>query len=406
MHIMLNDYGGYAFSMDLAEALAQRGHEVSYLFSSASASPRGALTIEMPRLRVMDITIPDNQKDNLIKRRRAEKEYGHQSMAMVQKLEPHVVISTNVPLAALGTLFTYCKRKKIPFILWWQDALSLAMRSILSRKFGCLGALIGLYAEHWEKKIVRGAEALIVISPEFGDLARAWGACADRIFFIPNWAPVEKIVPLPKVNDFSRRWELTDKFVVLYSGTLGMKQNPQSIVDAAKYVRHDPDIKLVILSNGVAMPWLQQEKVRLQLENLLLLPLQSAEDVSAVLASGDVHLVLLQPDAGRYCVPSKVWSSFCAARPLLADIPHDNYAAKMIREIEAGVLWSADSKKCLGEKIFELKTAKLKLQSMGKNGRHYAEEHFVREKISNQFEFLLSRLCHSGGLQKDLLHAS
>ena len=63
---------------------------------------------------------------------------------------------------------------------------------------------------------------------------------------------------------------------------------------------------------------------------LMLLPFQPYEVLPEVLASADVLIAILEPDAGVFSVPSKVLSYHCAGRPILAAIPAENLAARII----------------------------------------------------------------------------
>ena len=63
----------------------------------------------------------------------------------------------------------------------------------------------------------------------------------------------------------------------------------------------------------------------------MLLPFQPYDALPSVLASADVVLTILEPNAGIFFqVPSKVVTYHCAGRPLLAAVPHENLAARII----------------------------------------------------------------------------
>jgi colanic acid biosynthesis glycosyl transferase WcaI len=405
MHILLNDYGGYAFAIDLSTALARHGHQVTHVYTSASGSPQGDFAPRDEKVRVINIPISANPKNDFLRRWAAERSYGSQVAQLISEQMPDVVLAANTPLEALRLIFCSCHRNRIPFVLWWQDILSLAMESILSRRLGIVGRMIGRSYRRLEKYVLRHADAVIAVTPDFLDVLTSWKLTTHHVVVIPNWAPLEKLPVLPKENDFARRHDLLDKFVVLYAGTLGMKQNPQSLADAAKYLACDPAIRLVVISDGVGMSLLNREKERRRLDNLLLLPLQPFDQLPVVLATGDLHLVLLQPDAGRFCVPSKVWSSFCAARPLLLVIPPDNYAARVTTEIEAGVVVSTDDSKQLAETILRLKVDPIMREWFGSNGRRYAEKHFAVELITTRFESVLSSVVNNRRSLKGKIHA-
>ncbi len=389
MHIFLNDYGGYPFPIDLSREWLRRGERVTHVYSSSSGSPQGAFS-EGGNVCFVDIKLA-NAKANFIKRWRAEREYGRRVAALLRELHPDVVVSANTPLEAQRQILATCRTLGIRFVFWWQDVLSDAMDTILSEKLGLLGRVAGFHYRRLERRLLSESDAIICIAPQFQELLKEWKI--ERPFYvIGNWAPIESLPVLPKDNTFSRQHDLQDKFVLLYSGTLGMKQNPQIVIDAAKYLRHQTDITLLVISDGVGMTHLRQEKARLGLHNLLLLPLQPFERLPEILATGDVHLALLHANAGRFCVPSKVWSAYCAARPSLLVMPKFNYAATLTEEIGAGWVLANDEETSLPHKILQLKQEPELRMRMGQQARHYAEANYPITHIADRFRAVITSL--------------
>ena len=70
----------------------------------------------------------------------------------------------------------------------------------------------------------------------------------------------------------------------------------------------------------------------------MLLPLQPIERLREVLATADVAVSVIEPDAGAFSVPSKVQSYLCAGRAVLLAAPAGNLAARVVRAQAAGVV--------------------------------------------------------------------
>ncbi len=390
MHILLNDYGGYPFPIDLSQEWVRRGERVTHVYSSSSGSPQGRFPKDSDHFQSVDIRL-SNAKANFVKRWRAESLYGREVSRLLREQHPDVVISANTPLEAQRQIIAACQKLGIRFVFWWQDVLSDAMDTILSRKFGPVGHVIGAYYSRIERRLLAGSDAIICIAPQFLERLKEWHI-ERPCEVIGNWAPIESLPMLSKDNEFSRQYELHNKFVVLYSGTLGMKQNPQILLDAAKYLRHQEDVRLLVLSNGVGMAHLKRQKAQLGLENLILLPLQPFERLPEILATGDVHLVLLHADAGEFCVPSKVWSAYCAGRPALLVMPKFNYAAILTEEIQAGCVLSNHEEKDLPSKILQLKNNPDLRVRLGHNGRIHAERNYPIKRIADRFNAVIHSL--------------
>ncbi|MDZ7724267.1 MAG: glycosyltransferase family 4 protein [candidate division KSB1 bacterium] len=389
MKIIIHDYCGHPFPFDLSRELAKRGHRVWHVYTSASGGPKAGLVSDNENLTVVNIEHDPVQKMNFVKRWFQEHEYGVKISAEITKLKPDVVLSSNTPLEAQRLLLKTCNKLKIPMIHWLQDIISVAARRLLKKRMGFLGRAIGWHFDKLERNILQTCSHIISIAPEFRRQLDAWNISEDKVTVIPNWAPIRDIPVMPKKNDWSKDLKIDNKFVVLYSGTLGMKHNPDVIVDAAVSLKSSKDICFVVVSEGQGMDYLKQEKGNKELSNLLLLPLQPFDKFPQVLAAADLLLVLLEEDAGIFSVPSKVWSGYCAQRPSLLVVPPENLSAKITRRIKAGKVIALEEKQQLPDIILDLKNVPDARSVWGENARRYAEKHFQIATIADKFENIL-----------------
>ncbi|RQW04876.1 glycosyltransferase WbuB, partial [candidate division KSB1 bacterium] len=371
--ILMHDYGGYAFPLELSLELARRGHRLLHVYTSSSGSPTAAFPADDANFTSVDIDIPPVRKAQFIRRWQAERAYGRKVADIIRQKKPDVLISADTPLDAQAQIARACGQVNCEFIYWLQDILSMATHSVLSQKFGMAGRCIGRYYHHMEKRLLRSAASVITIAEEFAAILANWGIEDARVSVIPNWAPIATIPQKSKVNSFSLEHGLADRFVVLYAGTMGMKQSPEIVVTAARALLQQQNIVFLVVSDGVGMDYLAEKKASWQLDNLILLPLQPFERLADVLASADAGLVLLDPDAGSFCVPSKVWSIYCSSRAAVLVVPEHNLAARVTKNIEAGIVLSPENSQKLAETILFLQSNPEIRQRMGENGRAYAE---------------------------------
>ena len=392
MKILINDYCGYPFQLDLSYNLVKRGHDVYVTFTNASGGPKAFSNHTDNNLNIINIEMPFVEKQYFFKRWFQEKKYGLETIKIIEQFKPDIVISADTPLLAQKQISQHCKEKNIKFIFWLQDIISIAAKSILTQKLGPVGGIIGVVFKYIERNILKQSDYIVTIADDFVKIISDWGINKNKITVIPNWSPIEQIPVLPKVNTYSLKHNIDHKFVVLYSGTMGMKHNPHIISEAAKNLQDNSDIIFVVITDGIGMDVLKKEKEALSLDNLLLLPFQSFEIFPQVLASGDVLLTILEEDAGMFSVPSKVWSGYCAGRTSLLVVPEENLAAKRTKEINAGIVLPNDQSNKLSEKILYLKSNPSLCNIHGKNARDFAEAHFKIDKIADRFEAILNNL--------------
>jgi glycosyltransferase involved in cell wall biosynthesis len=212
-----------------------------------------------------------------------------------------------------------------------------------------------------------------------------------KVRVVPNWALIEEIPVLPKDNPWSRRHSLHDKFVYLYSGTIGMKHNPALLLELARKNADNPDVRIVVVSEGIGAEWLRKEAAAANLSNLLILPYQPFADLPSVLASGDVLVGILEVEAGAFSVPSKTLSYLCAGRPLLLAIPPENLAARIVCENHAGLTVAPADMDGFIAAASHLQSSPDLRANMGRSARTYAELTFPIEKTAATFAEILTK---------------
>ena len=202
-----------------------------------------------------------------------------------------------MPLDAQKQLVSAAKKHEAAFVYWLQDVLGVAAERILKRKLPLLGGFIGRHYRKLEARLLHASDAVVSSSGQFAPVLAEADVPTDRHLVQPNWSPLDHITPQPKTNAWSQAQGLSEAFCFLYSGTLSMKHNPRLLLELAREMKGRPDVRVVVISQGQGMDWLRQQTVVSPLPNLVLLPYQSAEALPDVLATADVLVAVLQPEA-------------------------------------------------------------------------------------------------------------
>ena len=391
MRIFLHDYGGYAFTLQLAGALARRGHEVCYAYSITTQYVErcDASKVDTPVImKGIQLSQPF-QKYSFLKRRQAEIEHGRLTAGEIKDFQPDVVISANAPLDAQAAILRAARNVGARFVYWFQDAIGMATRRALHTKLGLIGDTVGRYYQYREKGFARQSDHLVLISDDFQKLMQDWGIEHSLYSVVPNWAPLPEISPGLKENPWAVENNLAGQFCFLYSGILGLKHDPRIFVRLAEHFADCEDARILVVSEGGGADWLKEQREVLELGNLIVMPFQPAQRYEEVLATGDVLISILKEEAGEYSVPSKVLSYLCAARPILLSVPLENAAAKMVVNAEAGKVSAPSNLDGFlrnAEKLFEDQEMR---HLLGTNGRLFAENLFDIERIADKFANIL-----------------
>lgn len=394
MKVLVHDYGGYAFTRQLAEALASRNHWVEYVYSETTQSiQRSGSNSSRPNFIATGVKLSQTfEKYSYLQRRSCEIEHGQKLAAEIQKVQPDIVISADTPLDAQRLALQASRAVGAKFVFWLQDAIGLATRQVLRKRLPVLGDWIGEYYQQLEKRMVRASDQVILISEDFCPLMAGWGIAAEKIHVIPNWAPLNEIVPQPKQNAWAAGHGLAEPFCFLYSGILGLKHTPELFIRLAQSLRSRPDARVVVVSEGAGADWLTRKKEALGLDNLIVLPFQAVEVYPQVLGAADVLVSVLNAEAGAFSVPSKVLTYLCAGRPLLLSVPANNLAARTVLEAQAGLVSAPAEVDQWLEQAGQLYADSALRSQLGSAARVYAEKTFDIEKITDQFEAILTTM--------------
>jgi colanic acid biosynthesis glycosyl transferase WcaI len=391
LRILVHDFAGHPFPAELSRSLAAAGHDVCHMYCGGVTTGQGALSLgstDPPQLSFLDLAPGRFERYSAGRRVASEARYGIAGARAIRRMRPDVVISSNTPLLSLALMWSAARTVQATRVYWLQDFLGAGTRRILDGRSRLLGATAGAAFERIEDALLRRSDAVIAISEDFLAELDERGVRAP-VQLIENWAPLDEIRPEPKANAWSERHGFAERPVVTYSGTLGLKHDPEHLVALARGLA-GTDAAVVVISEGRGRSYLEGRKAAEGLQSLYLFDFLPYEELPLVLGASDVCVALLEPDAGKFSVPSKILSYLAAGRPIVAAVPHENLAARVIQRSQAGAVVEPGD-----HRAFVEATRSLLLDGgaadAGHRARRYAESTFDVERITSEVLQLIER---------------
>lgn len=391
MRVVVSDYFGHAFPAQLARELAARGHAVLHLHCSSFLSGKGRLerTAADPPLLAfgsVDLGQPFAKYD-VVRRVRHERHTARALAGQLRDFRPDAVLSIG-PLIVQIELLRASHALGAGFVFWQQDVMSSAARRVVGRRSRLAGASAEWTVAGLERQLLRRSDAVVVISEDFLPQLRSWHVDEARVTVIENWAPLDELPALARDTAWAREQGLDGQRVFLYAGTLGFKHDPSLLLELARWAGRSGAL-VVVVSEGPGADWLAEHGDG---ESALRLhPYQPHDRLPEVLASADVLVALLEPEAGAFSVPSKILTYLCAARPLLVSVPADNLAARVVERSGGGVVVRpGDSRAFVQAADTLIGDAELR-EELARRGRAYAEAAFDVGAVTERFEQVLER---------------
>lgn len=257
-------------------------------------------------------------------------------------------------------------------------------------------SLVGRLMLRLNKWCLRLSDRVVVLGRCMKDRLVEQGIEPDKIDIISVW-PVSEVLSLEEAaqpSGYRERWDLQDKFTVMYSGNLGLAHETQTIFDAALRLRDRDDIRFVVVGGGKRRPGLSRFIAMHGLTNVVEKGYEPREQLADLLRLGDVHLISQRPEFVGVVVPSKLFGIMASCRPALYVGPSDAEVARVIDESGAGLIFASGESEKLAAAVERLADDRAEIAAMGKAAhdatvnRHTLRHRFL--KLEALFESLVA----------------
>lgn len=174
------------------------------------------------------------------------------------------------------------------------------------------------------------------------------GRKQPRTAMINNWIDETQIYPLEmnheKVAAFRRAYGLEDKFVIMYSGNIGLYydlENLLRVIEAFKSGTRSSDGREVVFAfvgDGSVLPVLKEYAAEHDMSNVCFIPYQPKEELNYSLNAADVHWVVNSKGIKGVSCPSKYYGCASCAKPVLGVLEKGSEIRLLIEETGGGLV--------------------------------------------------------------------
>ncbi len=384
---------------ELARHLVKKGHkvtivasDVSYLTGCRTTSHSGFVTEE-----ILDgITVLRVRTYSALHRSFAWRVVSFFSFmfasgfAAVRVRNVDLVMGTSPPMFQLVSSWIASLIRRRPFLmeirdLWPEFAIDI----------GVLKNPILIRVSRWlERFLYRRAHYFLVNSPAYRDYLIQKGIPANKISLISNGVDSGMFKPDMRGDEFRKEFNLQDKFVVTYTGALGLANDIPTILRTAKHLTDKPDIHFMLVGDGKERSRLEQLAKEFNLVNVTFAGSRSKTQMPEILAGSDACAAILKDiPMFRTTYPNKVFDYMAAGRPVILAI--DGVIRKVVESSGGGVFVQPGNDRELAEAVLSMAENRVDADSMGRKARLYVTEHFNRDDQARAFLNLVLCLTHN-----------
>lgn len=253
----------------------------------------------------------------------------------------------------------------------------------------------GRLMHRFNRWCMRRADRVVAVGRCMKDRLVGQGVDADKIEMISVW-PVSRVLDPEEArvpSSYRKAWGLEDKFVVMYSGNLGVAHEAKVLVEAAQQLQHRDDIRFVFVGGGRRRDEITAFVAEHGLTNVLEKDYEPREKLEDLLRLGDVHLISQREEFTGVVVPSKLFGIMATCRPSLYVGPAEAEVARVITESGGGRVCDSTNADQLVAEIERLADAPALAVEMGRLAHEAAvKSHTLRdrfEKFRDMLDVLL-----------------
>ena len=248
----------------------------------------------------------------------------HMYFLLITKYRKHEVFFVSVP--PMAYLLNLIVPNRFSMIIW--DVFPDTFKITGMKETNIIYRIWGTLNRCSFKKAYR----LFTIGDRMADLIGAY-VKREEIIIQPIWSIFQDNDKIDKKeNPFIKKHNLEGKFIVQYSGNIGLTHKVEVMLELAEKMIGNESILFQIIGRGPRVPILKKQVLEKQLSNCQFLPFQSDEMFPYSLGAADLGIVILDELTAKGSVPSKSYNLMSYGIPSLyissKDSELNNYAQK------------------------------------------------------------------------------
>lgn len=345
---------------------------------------------EINGINVIRVRVPEFQKSNKLSRIKNLLSYFFNSLLATLKLEKHDYIFTisQPPILGglLGVLGKWIKGGKLIYNIqdfnpeqtmavgYSKNKLLLSSVMMLD-KFSCKKS---------DEVIVVGRDMQETLKNRFNNKK------VPKNTFINNWIDEKEIYPLeqnhPKIVAFKKKYNLQDRFIIMYSGNIGLYYDLENIIKVIGKFNGIDDVVFAFVGDGTVKNKIENYVKENKLSNVTFIPYQDKADLVYSLNAADIHWVVNAKGIKGVSVPSKLYGVMAAGKPVLGVLDKGSEARLIVDECNCGLCTEPGNYDEIYKKIDFILNNKEEIKRLGINGRNYLESNLTKDVSINKYK--------------------
>jgi hypothetical protein len=219
----------------------------------------------------------------------------------------------------------------------------------------------------------------------------------NKTVLINNWIDEKKVYPISSKNrfvmEFKKKYNLLNKFVIMYSGNIGLYYDLENIIKVIARFSNYRNVVFAFVGDGAKKRDLEYYVRDNEIENVRFIPFQEKDKIIYSLNAADVHIVANQKNIKGVSFPSKIYGVMAVGKFIMGILEEGSEALNLIKESKCGLYVNPQDYGGIYKMIkMAIEFDKRKIYEIGLNGRAYLEKKLTKDSAINKYRILFDNI--------------
>ena len=257
----------------------------------------------------------------------------------------------------------------------------------------------GVIGRGWawlNKKAFARAKSIAVLGRDMRSLLISkYNVNPKKIDWIPHWSAFEKRpLPIYHCKNLLSTYGLKNKWVIQYSGNMGLWHDIKMIVKAAERLKKITKIHFLMVGEGIRKDSAVALANKLKLSNVSWRESVPLRKLKSLLGACHVALISQREGLEGVAVPCKIYGILASGKPVLAAVPKMCEVAMVVKEEKCGAVIHPHDSISLANCILKWYRNPILVRKMGNRARQSFEKNYSLPHAVKRFEKSWAKLTN------------